>query len=119
MPPSNKKELQRFLGQINYIRRFISDCAGRTQVFSPLLKLKNKEKFAWRQEHQLAFDDIKRYLASPPVLNSPIPHQPLKLYLSATDRSVACWLDQDNDSSYEQAVYYLSRLLNGAELKYF
>ena len=27
--PSNKKELQRFLGQVNYLRRFISNLAGK------------------------------------------------------------------------------------------
>ncbi|CAN1171443.1 Retrovirus-related Pol polyprotein from transposon opus, partial [Linum perenne] len=118
MPPHDKKELQRFLGQVNYIRRFISNCAGRTQIFSSLLKLRKEEEFAWREEHQQAFDDIKRYLANPPVLNSPIPHQPLKLYLSATNTLVACLLARDNDLGNEQAVYYLSKLLNEAERKY-
>lgn len=42
-PPGNKKELQRFLGQVNFLRRFISNCAGRTKAFSPLLKLKNQD----------------------------------------------------------------------------
>ncbi|CAL1388973.1 unnamed protein product [Linum trigynum] len=118
MRPSNKKELQWFLDQVNYIRRFILNCVGRTQVFSPLLKLKQEDEFVWRQEHQKAFDDIKNYLTTPPVLNSPIPHWPLKLYLSATNTSLACLLAQDNDSGHEQAVYYLSRLLNEAEQKY-
>ncbi|CAA3006191.1 Hypothetical predicted protein [Olea europaea subsp. europaea] len=31
--PSNKKELQRFLGQVNFLRCFISNCAGRTKAF--------------------------------------------------------------------------------------
>jgi hypothetical protein len=35
-PPSNKKELQRLLGQINFLRRFIANVAGKTKVFSPL-----------------------------------------------------------------------------------
>jgi hypothetical protein len=39
-PPTNKKELQRLLGQINFLRRFISNIAGRTKTFSPLLNLK-------------------------------------------------------------------------------
>ena len=39
-PPRNKKEFQRLLGQINFLRRFISNCVGKTNVFSPLLKLK-------------------------------------------------------------------------------
>jgi hypothetical protein len=44
-PPTNKKELQRLLGQINFLRRFISNVAGRTKAFSPLLKLKSNEEF--------------------------------------------------------------------------
>ena len=58
-PPSNKKELQRFLGQVNYLRRFISNLAGKTREFSELLKLKDKEEFQWQENHQKAFDKIK------------------------------------------------------------
>ena len=38
--PQNKKELQKFLGEMNYLRRFISNLAGKTIVFSDLIKLK-------------------------------------------------------------------------------
>ena len=57
-PPSNRKELQRLLGQINFLR-FIANLAGRTKVFSPLLRLKDHEAFVWNEEHQKAFDAIK------------------------------------------------------------
>ena len=46
-PPSNKKELQRFLGQVNYLRRFILNLTEKTREFSELLKLKDKEEFQW------------------------------------------------------------------------
>ena len=36
-PPSNKKELQRLLWQINFLRRFIANVAGKTKVFSHFL----------------------------------------------------------------------------------
>jgi hypothetical protein len=45
-PPTNK-ELQRLLGQINILRRLISNVAGRTKAFSPLLKLKSNKEFVW------------------------------------------------------------------------
>ena len=38
--PQNKKELQKFLGQVNYLRRFISNLAGKTKLFSNLIMLK-------------------------------------------------------------------------------
>lgn len=44
-PPQNKKDLQRFLGQINYVQRFITYLARKMKIFSPLLKLKKGGKF--------------------------------------------------------------------------
>ncbi|KAI5349829.1 hypothetical protein L3X38_002718 [Prunus dulcis] len=40
LPPRNKKELQSLLGKINFLRRFISNSAGKIQPFSSLLRLK-------------------------------------------------------------------------------
>ena len=37
--PQNKKELHKFLGQVTYLRRFISNLAGKTKVFSDLTKV--------------------------------------------------------------------------------
>ncbi|GKU86485.1 hypothetical protein SLEP1_g1001 [Rubroshorea leprosula] len=68
-PPQNK-ELQRFLGQVNFLRRFISNLTGKTRVFSPLLKLKSEADFKWEEHHQFAFDMIKQYLSRPPVLKA-------------------------------------------------
>ncbi|XP_074293203.1 uncharacterized protein LOC141620161 [Silene latifolia] len=51
-PPSNKTELQRFLGQVTYVRRFIANLAGKTKVFSPLLQLKKEDAFVWNNSHQ-------------------------------------------------------------------
>ena len=43
--PQNKRELQKFLGQVKYLRRFISNMTGKTKVFSNLIKLKEVEEF--------------------------------------------------------------------------
>ena len=43
--PQNKKELQKFLGQVNYLRRFVSNLTRKTKVFSDLIKLKEVEEF--------------------------------------------------------------------------
>ena len=63
---ASKRELQRLLGQINFLRRFIANVVGRTKVFSPLLRLKDHEAFVWNEEYQKAFDAIKQYLVTPP-----------------------------------------------------
>ena len=43
--PQNKKEFQKFLDQVNYLRRFISNLAWKTKVVSNLIKLKEVEEF--------------------------------------------------------------------------
>ncbi|XP_059650636.1 uncharacterized protein LOC132296450 [Cornus florida] len=115
---ANKKQVQRFLGQVGFLRRFISNHAGRVHVFSTLVKLKSHEKFHWDESHQKAFDKIKEYLANPPVVMPPRKKWPLKLYLSVAEESIGSMLAQDNEHGKEQAVYYLSRVLTDVECRY-
>jgi hypothetical protein len=70
-PPTCKVEVQKFLGKVNYLRRFISNLAGKIDAFTPILRLKNDAEFAWGAEQQEAFDLIKKYLSSAPVLKAP------------------------------------------------
>jgi ribonuclease HI len=110
--------LQKLLGQINFLRRFIANVAGKTKVFSPLLRLKDHEVFIWHEEHQKAFNAIKQYLTTPPVLIPPKEDKPLKLYTSATQESIESLLAQDNEDGHEQVIFYLSRILNPTECRY-
>ncbi|CAN6571358.1 unnamed protein product [Malus baccata var. baccata] len=110
-PPTNKVQLQRLLGKINFLRRFIANLVGKIQPLTPLLRLKDKENFEWGPTHQQAFDSIKAYLTSPPVLVPPQRGKPLKLYISASEKSIGSLLAQNNEGGKEQAVYYLSRIL--------
>ncbi|KAB2597110.1 hypothetical protein D8674_000030 [Pyrus ussuriensis x Pyrus communis] len=88
------------------------------KAFSMLLKLKDSDKFEWREEHQTAFSQIKVSLSTPPVLVPPCRGKPLKLYISAAAESIGCLLAQDNNVGCEQAIFYLSRNLNSPELNY-
>nr|XP_016505037.1 PREDICTED: uncharacterized protein LOC107822967 [Nicotiana tabacum] len=58
------------------------------------------------------------YLLNPPVLGAPVLGKPLILYIMAQERSLGALLAQENDEGKEQALYYLSRTLIGAELNY-
>src|SRR3954464_7320042 len=115
--PSTKKELQSLLGKINFLRRFISNLSGRTQAFSPLLRLK-QGRFEWRAEHQEAFDQIKQYLTCPPILSPPNGKKHMRLYISASDKTIGSTLAQEDENGIERAIYYLSRVLNDAETRY-
>jgi hypothetical protein len=63
--------------------------------------LKDHEAFVWNGEHQKAFDTIKQYLATPPVLIPPREAKPLKLYISATQDSIGSLLAQDKEQGHE------------------
>ncbi|KAK1685906.1 hypothetical protein QYE76_046754 [Lolium multiflorum] len=80
-PPTTKKELQRLIGKINFVRRFISNLSGRIEPFMALVKTKSDDEFHWGAEQQQAFDEIKRYLTTPPVLVPP-QDKPFYIYLS-------------------------------------
>jgi len=90
--------------------------ARKIQPLSPLLKLRDVEHFVWEAERQAIFDEIKRYLSQPPVLMPPKRGKPIRLYISASEDSIGCLIAQNNDLGREQAVHYLSRTLNTAEL---
>jgi hypothetical protein len=46
--PVCKKDVQKLLGKINYLRHFISNLAGRVETLFPLVWLKHEE-FTWGQ----------------------------------------------------------------------
>ena len=46
--PTCKKDLQKFMGKVNYLRSFISNLSGKIDAFTPILRLKNEAKFTWR-----------------------------------------------------------------------
>ncbi|KAM1231002.1 hypothetical protein ACFX2G_041988 [Malus domestica] len=76
-PPTTKKQLQSLLGQINFLRRFIANSAGKMKAFSTLLKLNDSDKFVWNDEHQAAFTQIKVSITNPLVLVPPRRGKPL------------------------------------------
>ncbi|MHC6131760.1 Ty3/Gypsy family RNase HI domain-containing protein, partial [Serratia marcescens] len=90
--------------------------SGKYQPFSHLMK--KNTPFVWDEACQKAFDDIKHYLSNPPVLAAPITGKPLILYTAVTEESLGALLAQNNEEGKENALYYLSRRLQGAEFKY-
>ena len=47
--PTCKKDLQKFLGKVNYLRRFIFNLSKNIDSFTPILRLKEEAEFIWGQ----------------------------------------------------------------------
>ncbi|KAK4702880.1 hypothetical protein P7C70_g3340, partial [Phenoliferia sp. Uapishka_3] len=54
--PHDKKSLQRFIGSVEWLARFIPHLA---EVASPLIKLTGNATWSWTTAQQLAFEEIK------------------------------------------------------------
>jgi hypothetical protein len=68
--------------------------SGEISAFAPILRLKNEAKFTWGPDQQCAFDDIKKYLSSPPVMKAPMIGIPFWLCIAAEDAVVGAILTQ-------------------------
>jgi hypothetical protein len=50
-PPQSKNDMQKFLGKLNYLRRFIFNFSGKISAFVAILHLKNEADFTWGQNN--------------------------------------------------------------------
>ncbi|KAA0031706.1 gypsy-like retrotransposase [Cucumis melo var. makuwa] len=109
-------DLRSLQGRLAYIRRLISNLAGRCQPFQKLMR--KGEKFVWDEGCQNAFDSIKKYLLNPLVLGAPVPGKPLILYIVAQERPLGALLAQKEEKRKKRALYYLSKTLVVAKVNY-
>ena len=56
--------------------------------------LRKNQPTIWNDDCQFAFEKIKEYLFSPPVLVPHMSGRPLLLYLSVSDMALGCMLAQ-------------------------
>ena len=88
-------------------------------VCDPIFKLLRKNKpVKWNEKCQKAFDKIKKYLTSPPVLKPPRQGKPLILQLALEKNAMGAMLAHKGPEGIEHAVYYLSKKLLPYEEKY-
>lgn len=108
-PPRNVSQLKRLQGKIQAIRRFVSQLADCTFPFTQLLK--KNITFQWNEDCQQAFEDLKVYLANPPILQPAEPSKPILLYIAASSHALVALLAQHDKDGKECSVYYISRTL--------
>jgi len=103
------------------LSRFIFRLGEKGLPFFKLLKA--SEKFAWTEEADTAFMQLKAFLTSPPVLTTPQPNEDLLLYITATDRVISTVLAVERDEpghvyKVQRPVYFISKVLNESKTRY-
>jgi hypothetical protein len=95
-PPRNLKEMQRLVGCMVALGRFIARSGEKALPFFKLMK--RTRKFKWTPEADKAFAELKRYLTSPPIMVAPTFYEPLLLYIAATPRTASVVLVAERDA---------------------
>jgi hypothetical protein len=90
--PRSKKEVQAFLGRINFLRRFVSNFAELVKHITAMLRKGNEVK--WTAEPRKSFEQIKKALTEAPVLVSPDYSKDFLIFSFASCDTVAAVLLQ-------------------------
>ena len=86
-PSRNAKEVQKLIGMITALNRFISRLADRCRPFYLLI---NKWKgFKWSKDCVVAFPQLKEYLSRPPIMSSPEADEVLYAYIAVALHTVS------------------------------
>lgn len=116
--PKNQKNVRQFLGKINFYNEYVPKIS---LILDPLHNLLRKnQKFIWSEKCQEAFEYMKKFLSSQPVLSIFDPDLPIHIYTDASLQGVGAVLKQpqlNEDSKTEKPVAYFSRKLNESQKK--
>ena len=93
--PRSKKEVQAFLGRINFLRRFVSNFAELVKHITAMLRKGHEIK--WTADPREYFAQIKKALTEAPVLISPDYSKDFLIFSFASYHSIAAVLLQRND----------------------
>jgi hypothetical protein len=84
--PASKKEVQAFMGIINFVRRFVPDFAVMVGPIHNILK--QDHSFYWANDVENAFLMIKKSIISAPVLEKPYFEKHFFIYTNATEEAI-------------------------------
>jgi hypothetical protein len=88
--PTSVHHIRQFLGLARYYRRFIPDFS---KIAHPMTKLLQKDaKFVWSLACEEAFQALKKFLTSAPILAQPDIEKPFDVYCDASRTGLGCVL---------------------------
>lgn len=116
--PKTKKDIRVFLGMAGYYRRFMPNFASVTAPISKLLKKGHPEKVIWKEEQQSAFEQVKEWMTSDPVLTAPDYSLPFTLQTDASFSGLGAVLSQTDKDNKEHPVAFWSRKTLDRETRY-
>ena len=99
--PKTVKEVQKLTRRIATLNKFVSKATNKCLPFFKTLK----QAFAWTDECEKAFQELKHYLSNPPLLSPSKEGENLYLYLAVSAIAVSAALIWEDDRM-QLPVYY-------------
>ena len=114
--PKNAKDIRKFLGFVNYYRRFIKDFA---QVARPMNILTRKDvKWQQGEEQWKAFDKLKRIFTTKPVLAAPDLDKEFRIEADTSNYATGGVLSMKCSDELWRLVTFISKSLSNTERNY-
>lgn len=111
--PKTKKNVRQFLGKINFYHKYIKNSA---RILEPLHSLLRKDSvFIWNDHCEKAFQEIKNYLCSAPILTIFDKNLPIFIYTDASIEGIGAVLKQRQENGEILPVAYFSKKLNTSQ----
>jgi hypothetical protein len=112
--PKSKKEVQCFLGKVDFLRRFIPNLTKIIKYITSMLKKGNEIK--WTPEAKKYFEDIKVALTKAPILSNPNFEKDFILFSFASEHTIAGVFLQKDEQNFENPIAYYIKTLRDAPL---
>ena len=114
--PTNKQELQSFLGMLTYNAKFLPNVSHTLYPLNQLLQ--QNVSWAWKSEHQKAFDAAKQMLSSDRALAHYDVNRPVILFCDASAYGLGACLVHIMDDGSQRPIAYASCALSKPERVY-
>lgn len=118
--PKTIKELRRFLGLLNFFRRFLPRVAHTQTALNEYLRGSRKNdnrEIQWTELAETEFVNCKKLLSNAALLAHPKPDAELVLHVDASDFAIGGALFQINGKNLEPLAFF-SRKLSTTEVNY-
>ena len=116
--PSSKKEIQSFLGLVQYLSPFVPNLSTDTAPLRDLLK--KESQFVWSATHQEAFQRIKDKIANTSILQYFNPRLQTKIQVDASQHGLGAALIQidPKEPDVERVIAFASKSPSETESRY-
>ena len=111
--PKTVKQLQSFIGLVNYYRDMWKRRSHVLAPLSKLAKLNRKKRLSWGDDQQQSFEEIKQIIVNEVILAYQDFNKLFEIYVDASDTQLEAVISQD-----KKPIVFFSRKLASVQQKY-